>query len=89
MATGIGCGDEEHRAALYECAVLVGKRRAYGHLLQSVGQGPRFAGVLKLPHSFVIHRIVCHHSSRSRNRAMIGLTSSGRATGAMWPPSAT
>ena len=57
---GIRCRNEEHRATLNERAILFGKRRAAGHLLQAVGQSPRFTGVLELPHSLVIHRIVSH-----------------------------
>ena len=60
MAVGIRCRNEEHRATLNERAILFGKRRADGHLLQAVGQSPRFTGVLELPHSLVIHRIVSH-----------------------------
>jgi hypothetical protein len=58
VTVGIGCGDEEHRTALDECAVLVGKRRANGYLLQPVGQEPRFTDILELSHAIVIHRIV-------------------------------
>ena len=61
---GISCFDEKHRAPLNKRAVLVGKCGANGYLLQAVSQEPRFTGVLKLPHSIVIQRIVCHHSSR-------------------------
>jgi hypothetical protein len=37
MGMRIGCRDEEHRATLDKRAVLVGKRRANGYLLQAVG----------------------------------------------------
>jgi len=60
MAMGISGCYEKHRATLDKRTVLVGKRRANSYLLQTVSQGPRFTGVLKLPHSIVIHRIVCH-----------------------------
>src|ERR1041385_4177943 len=64
MATGSRRCDEKHRTTLDERAILVGERRANGYLLQAVSEGPRFTGVLKLPHSIVIHRIVSHQSSR-------------------------
>jgi hypothetical protein len=37
MAVGVGCRDEKHRATLNKRAILFGKRRANGHLLQAVG----------------------------------------------------
>jgi hypothetical protein len=57
-----GC-HKEHRTALDERAVLVGERGTNDRFLEPIGKASRFTHVLELPHSIVVHRIVCHRSS--------------------------
>jgi len=64
VAVGISGSNEEHRTALNERAVLVGECGTNGYLRQPIGDGPRFARILKLAHSSVIHQIVSHYSAR-------------------------
>ena len=61
-ALGVGCRYKKHRAFLDESAVVIRKCCSDNHGLQSVGQSSGVAGILKLPHSIVLHRIFSHGS---------------------------